>query len=69
MKWMAKVCLLYIFTTKLCHAWELDSVTRGKDKLEQMTCEQFLLGFEISRAFLRAKQARWEKNAQDFNLL
>ena len=30
--------------------------TRGKEKLEQMACEQFLQCFECYRAFLRMKQ-------------
>ena len=29
---------------------------RGKEKLEQLPCEQFLQAFEIYRALLRAKQ-------------
>ena len=28
----------------------------GKEKLEELPCEQFLQGFEISRFFVRAKQ-------------
>ena len=31
-------------------------LTRGKEILEQLPCEQFPLGFEIYRAFLLAKQ-------------
>ena len=32
--------------------------TRGKEKLEQLPCEQFLQCFEISRAFHSGKQVR-----------
>ena len=31
---------------------------KGKERLEQLPCEQFLQDFEISRSFLRAKQER-----------
>ena len=31
-------------------------LSRGKTKLEQLPCEQFLQAFEFYRAFLRAKQ-------------
>ena len=31
-------------------------LTKGKEKLEQLPCEQFRQCFKISRAFLRAKQ-------------
>ena len=36
---------------------------RGKEKLEQLPCEQFLQAFEIYRALLRAKQVG-EKRAK-----
>ena len=34
----------------------LQIIVRGKEKLEELPCEQFLQGFEISRSFVRAKQ-------------
>ena len=38
-------------------------IIRGKIKLEQLPCEQFLQAFEIYRALLRAKQVE-EKRAK-----
>ena len=35
---------------------EISLNIRGKEKLEQLPCEQFLQAFEIYRALLRAKQ-------------
>ena len=37
---------------------------RGKSKKEQLPCEQFLQQIEISRIFLRAKQAVEEKRGR-----
>ena len=41
--------VVYVYQTLLSKA-------RGKGKLEQLLCEQFLKGFWNLRAFLRAKQ-------------
>ena len=43
-----------------------DLFLRGKEKLEQLPCEQFLQGFEFSRAILlpvlhRVKRGKFQK--------
>ena len=42
-------------------------IARGKVNLDQLTCEQFLQRFEISRVFLRAKQVE-EKRGKFQNI-
>ena len=42
-------------------------LTKGKEKLEKVPCEQFLQVFEISRAFIRAKTGR-RKARENSNL-